>query len=152
MAKVIHVHLLHSIDESRRKDWYFSSISAVYTVLTPEQVGATKNYLLHAGLSGNGTICTKKAIIKQSTLISSSRKANDQNDKITPLERLSGVIPLNADQGAKCPLFLCIFGFRVTNRVTVQGYCFNKFRVTFRVTFSVFTIYVRNKKLSISIK
>lgn len=77
MAKVIHVHLLHSIDESRRKDWYFSSISAVYTVLTPEQVGATKNYLLHAGLSGNGTICTKKAIIKQSTLISGGRKAND---------------------------------------------------------------------------
>lgn len=77
MAKVIHVHLLHSIDESRRKDWYFSSISAVYTVLTPEQVGATKNYLLHAGLSGNGTICTKMAIIKQSTLISGGRKAND---------------------------------------------------------------------------
>ena len=77
MAKVIHVHLLHSIDESRRKDWYFSSISAVYTVLSPEQVGATKNYLLHAGLSGNGTICTKMAIIKHSTLISGSRKAND---------------------------------------------------------------------------
>lgn len=77
MAKVIHVHLLHSIDGSRRKDWYFSSISAVYTVLTPEQVGATKNYLLHAGLSGNGTICTKKAIIKQSTLISAGRKADD---------------------------------------------------------------------------
>lgn len=77
MAKVIHVHLLHSIDESRRKDWYFSSISAVYTVLSPEQVGATKNYLLHAGLSGNGTICTKKAIIKQSTLISGGRRADD---------------------------------------------------------------------------
>lgn len=77
MAKVIHVHLLHSIDESRRKDWYFSSISAVYTVLSPEQVGATKNYLLHAGLSGNGTICAKKAIIKQSTLISGGRKADD---------------------------------------------------------------------------
>jgi len=37
-------------------------------------VGATKNYLLHAGLSGNGTICTKKAIIKQSTLISGGSK------------------------------------------------------------------------------
>lgn len=70
MAKVIHVHLLHKIDGTKQKDWYFSSISAVYTVLTADQVGATKNYLLHAGLSGNGTICTKKAIIKQSTLIS----------------------------------------------------------------------------------
>ena len=74
MAKVIHVHLLHKIDGTKQKDWYFSSISAVYTVLTAEQVGATKNYLLHAGLSGNGTICTKKAIIKQSTLISGGSK------------------------------------------------------------------------------
>lgn len=74
MAKVIHVHLLHKIDGTKQKDWYFSSISAVYTVLTADQVGATKNYLLHAGLSGNGTICTKKAIIKQSTLISGGSK------------------------------------------------------------------------------
>ncbi len=51
-------------------------VEAVYTVFTAEQVGATKNYLLHAGLSGNGTICTKKAIIKQSTLISCGRSGN----------------------------------------------------------------------------
>lgn len=70
MAKVIHVHLLYNMEGEKRKDWYFSSISAVYTVFTPEQVGATRNYLLHAGLSGNGTVCTKRAIIKQSTLIS----------------------------------------------------------------------------------
>lgn len=55
---------------SRQRDWYFSSISAVYTVLSAEQVGASKGYLLHAGLSGNGSIITKHAIIKQSTLIS----------------------------------------------------------------------------------
>lgn len=70
MAKVIHVHLMRGIEGTKRKDWYFSSISAVYTVFTPEQVGATRNYLLHAGLSGGGTIMTKTAIIKQSTLIS----------------------------------------------------------------------------------
>ncbi len=75
MAKVIHVHLFHSIDNSKRKDWYFSSISAVYTILKAEQVGATKNYLLHAGLSGNGTVITKKAIIKQSTLIACLNKS-----------------------------------------------------------------------------
>lgn len=74
MAKVIHVHLLHKIDGTKQKDWYFSSISAVYTVLTADQVGVSKSYLLHAGLSGNGTICTKKAIIKQSTLISGGSK------------------------------------------------------------------------------
>lgn len=38
MAKVIHVHLLHKIDGTKQKDWYFSSISAVYTVLTADQV------------------------------------------------------------------------------------------------------------------
>ena len=45
------------------------------TVLTPEQVGASKSYLLHAGLSDNGTVITKRAIIKQSTLIRGSRTA-----------------------------------------------------------------------------
>ena len=65
MSKVIHVHLF----SGTRKDWYFSSITAVYSVLTAEQVGAKKSYLLHAGLSGNGTIATKRSIIKQSTLI-----------------------------------------------------------------------------------
>nr|DAM93789.1 MAG TPA: hypothetical protein [Caudoviricetes sp.] len=79
MAKVIHVHLIHGIEGRKRKDWYFSSISAVYTVLTAEQVGATKNYLLHAGLSGGGSIITKRAVIKQSTLISCSRGALDKD-------------------------------------------------------------------------
>ena len=60
----------------RRKDFYFSSISAIYTVLTAEEVGATKSYLLHAGLSGNGTVMTKRAVIKQSTLISGGRMSN----------------------------------------------------------------------------
>lgn len=72
MAKVVHVHLLVGKHEGR-KDFYFSSISAVYTVLTAEEVGASKGYLLHAGLGGNGTVCTKRAIIKQSTLISGGR-------------------------------------------------------------------------------
>ena len=66
MAKVIHVHLV-----GKRRDYYFASISAVYNVLTEEEVGAKKSYLLHAGLSGNGTIAT---IIKQSTLIRGKRK------------------------------------------------------------------------------
>lgn len=70
MAKVIHVHLTQPIEETKRKDWYFSSIKAVFSVFTADQVGATYNYLRHAGLSGNGTIVTKRAIIKQSTLIS----------------------------------------------------------------------------------
>ncbi len=69
MAKVIHVHLM-----GKRKDYYFSSITAVYDILTAEEVGVKKSYLLHAGLSGNGTVITKKAIIKQAALISGGRK------------------------------------------------------------------------------
>ena len=73
MAKVIHVHLLQQIDGVKRRDWYFSSLSAVFTVFTPEQVGVTKNYLLHAGLSGGGVIINKRAVIRQSTLIGCRR-------------------------------------------------------------------------------
>lgn len=75
MAKVVHVHLMVGNHE-RRKDFYFSSISAIYTVLTAEEIGATKSYLLHAGLGGNGTVMTKRAVIKQSTLISGGRTGN----------------------------------------------------------------------------
>ncbi|WP_281644225.1 hypothetical protein [Bacteroides zoogleoformans] len=56
---------------------YFGSISAVYSILTAEEVGVRKSYLLHAGLSGNGTITTKTAIIKQATLIRSSRQRKE---------------------------------------------------------------------------
>jgi tRNA(Ile)-lysidine synthase len=45
--------------------------------LTEEEVGVKKSYLLHAGLSGNGTVTTKTAIIKQSTLIRGNRKSKD---------------------------------------------------------------------------
>lgn len=63
------------------KDFYFSSITAIYTVLTAEEIGATKNYLLHAGLGGNGTVMTKRAVIKQSTLISGGRMSNVSSEE-----------------------------------------------------------------------
>lgn len=72
MAKVIHVHLI-----GKRKDFYFSSITAVYSVLSEEEVGVKLSYLLHAGLTGNGTLVTNKAIIKQAQLIRNPRKASD---------------------------------------------------------------------------
>lgn len=68
MIKVVHVHL-----KGKRKDYYFGSISAVFEVLSPEEVGVSRSYLLHAGLSGGGTVVTGKAIIKQSELIRGSR-------------------------------------------------------------------------------
>lgn len=68
MAKVIHVHLI-----GKGKDFYFSSITAVFSVLEAEEIGVSMSYLLHAGLSGGGTVMTKKAMIKQGTLVSGGR-------------------------------------------------------------------------------
>lgn len=73
-TKVIHVHLI-----GKRKDLYFGSIAAIYTVLTAEEVGAGYDYMRRAGLSG-GTVVTKKAIIKQSTLITSPRGGSHGSD------------------------------------------------------------------------
>lgn len=76
MAKVIHVHIF-SRPKGQVKDYYFSSITAVFSILSKNDIGVGKNYLLHAGLSGNGSIITKKAIIKQSDLISNSRRIKE---------------------------------------------------------------------------
>lgn len=72
MTKVVHVHL-----KGKRRNLYFGSVSAVYDVLTAEEVGASKSYLLHAGLSGGGTVITKTAIIKQSELIRKRRSGDE---------------------------------------------------------------------------
>ena len=66
MTKVIHVHLIFE-----KKDYYFGSISAIYTVLNDAQIGIKKNSLLHAGLTDGGVKITRRAIIKQSHLIRS---------------------------------------------------------------------------------
>ena len=84
MAKVIHVHLFHARGNEKRLDWYFSSITAVYTVFRAEEIGVTKSYLLHAGLSGNGSIMTKRAAIKQSTLISGGKGTTSRDDNEEP--------------------------------------------------------------------
>ena len=78
MGKVIHVHLTRPVEWTRQRDWYFSSITAVYSVLRADEVGATRSYLLHAGLGGNGTVVTKCAIIKQSTLISGGSRGKGE--------------------------------------------------------------------------
>lgn len=75
MAKVVHVHLT-----GKRRDYYFGSVSAVFSVLSAEEVGMTKSSLLHAGLSGGGTVVTKRAIIKQAQLITGSRKVTEREE------------------------------------------------------------------------
>lgn len=67
--KVIHVHL-----KGKRRDVYCGSIAAIYSVLTAEDVGAGYEYMKRAGLSGGGTVVTKKAIIKQDTLVRGGKK------------------------------------------------------------------------------
>lgn len=69
MTKVIHVHLIYE-----KKNIYFGSISAIFDTLTEEQVGITKSSLLHAGLADNVAKYTKRAMIIQSHLITSTRK------------------------------------------------------------------------------
>lgn len=69
MTKVIHVHLIFE-----KKDYYFGSISAIFTVLNSEQLGIKQSSLLHAGLTDGGVKITQRAIIRQSHLIRSSQE------------------------------------------------------------------------------
>ncbi len=64
MIKVIHVHLIFE-----RKDYYFGSISAIFSTIDEATLGIKKGYLLHSGLAEGSPITTKRAIIKQSHLI-----------------------------------------------------------------------------------
>lgn len=68
MTKVIHVHLIYE-----KKNYYFGNLSAIYDVLTEDQVGITKNSLLHAGMTDGSCKITRKAMIIQSHLIRSSK-------------------------------------------------------------------------------
>lgn len=68
MTKVIHVHLIYE-----KKNYYFGSLSAIYDVLTEDQVGITKSSLLHAGMTDGNCKITRKAMIIQSHLIRSSK-------------------------------------------------------------------------------
>ena len=67
-TKVIMVHLIGS-----RKMLAFGSIAAIFHHLTREEVGCGYDYLRRAGLSGGGTVVTKRAIIQQTTLLTSPR-------------------------------------------------------------------------------
>lgn len=74
-TKVIHVHLI-----GKQRDLYFGSIAAIFTVLGADEVGCGYDYLRRAGLSGGGTVTTKRAIIKQSTLITCPRGGGGDAD------------------------------------------------------------------------
>ena len=69
MTKVIHVHLIKS-----KKNYYFGSLSAVFDVLTEDELGITKSSLLHAGMKNGMVKYTRRAMIVQSHLIRSITK------------------------------------------------------------------------------
>ena len=69
MTKIIQVHLIFE-----KKNLYFGSISAIFDTLTEEQMGITKNSLLHAGLTDGSVKMTKRAMIIRSHLITRTRK------------------------------------------------------------------------------
>ena len=69
MTKVIHIHLIFE-----KKDYYFGSISVIYTVLNDTQIGIKQSSLLHAGLYDGVVKITRRAIIKQSHLIRSTQE------------------------------------------------------------------------------
>lgn len=69
MTKVIHVHLIFE-----KKDYYFGSISAIYTTLSEAEIGIKQSTLLHAGLVDGSVKLTRRAIIRQSHLIRSGKE------------------------------------------------------------------------------
>lgn len=74
MTKVIHVQLL----QRGRKNYYFGSIPAIYSILTAEDIGITQSSLERVGLSRGGIVINKKAAIRAGELIrSKNTKDND---------------------------------------------------------------------------
>lgn len=68
MEKIIHVHLIFE-----KKDYYFGSIAAIYTVLEPEQIGVKYNTLRNAKWKDISVYQTQRAIIKQGEIVRSKQ-------------------------------------------------------------------------------
>lgn len=68
----MHVHLIFE-----KKDYYFGSISAIYSVLSAEQIGVKYNTLRNAKWRDISVYQTQRAIIKQGKLIRSSCKRKE---------------------------------------------------------------------------
>lgn len=72
MVKVIHVQLMEG-----RKNYYFGSIPAIYSILTAEDIGIKRRSLERVGLSKGGVVLNKKAIIKTGELIRSKKERQE---------------------------------------------------------------------------
>lgn len=69
MTKVIHVQLLKG-----RRNYYFGSIPAIYSVLTAKEIGIKQSSLERVGLSKGGVVLNGKAVIRAGELIRSKSK------------------------------------------------------------------------------
>ena len=76
MTKVIHVHLVQG-----RRNYYFGSIPAIYSVLTAEDIGIRQRSLERVGLSKGGVVLNKKAIIRAGELIRSKTSKRQEGKK-----------------------------------------------------------------------
>jgi len=72
MTKVIHVQLIQG-----RKNYYFGSIPAIYSVLSADDIGIRQSSLERIGLSKGGVVLNKKAIIKAGKLIRSKKERQE---------------------------------------------------------------------------
>ena len=73
MTKVIHVQLMNG-----RKNYYFGSIPAIYSVLTAEEIGIKQRSLERVGLSKGGVVLNRKACIRAGELIRSKATKKEQ--------------------------------------------------------------------------
>ena len=76
MTKVIHVQLIQG-----RKNYYFGSISAIYSVLSADDIGIRQSSLERIGLSKGGVVLNKKAIIKAGESIRSKKERQERKQE-----------------------------------------------------------------------
>ena len=70
--KVIHLHI-------DGEDYYFGSVSAIYSMFTKEQLGISHGSLRNYGLSSTKTYSNDKITIKEGVLISSKGERGRKN-------------------------------------------------------------------------
>ena len=70
--KVIHLHV-------DGEDYYFGSVSAIYSMFTKEQMGISHGSLRNYGLSATKPYSNDKIIIKEGVLVSSKGERGRKN-------------------------------------------------------------------------
>lgn len=72
-----HIVVVFMVKE--RKNYYFGSVAAIFTVFDSNDIGFTESYLQHARL---GAVASDRAIIKRATLVVKRKKKGDADNGI----------------------------------------------------------------------